>query len=44
MSTANSKKVVLQKSKIQITKYKIQEKGCHVTHKSGLLLPVHYTH
>ena len=35
--TANSKKVVLRKSKIQITKYKIQEKVCHVTHTSGLL-------
>ena len=32
--TANSKKVVLRKSKIQITKYKIQEKVCHM---SGLL-------
>ena len=40
--TANSDKVVFQKSKIQITKYKIQEKECHVTHKSGLLLPVRY--
>ena len=35
--TANSKKVVLRKSKIQITKYKIQEKVCHITHMSGLL-------
>ena len=35
--TANSKKVVLRKSKIQITKYKIQEKVCHITHKSTLL-------
>ena len=34
--TANSKKVVLRKSKIQITKYKIQEKVCHITHMSGL--------
>ena len=31
------KKVVLRKSKIQITKYKIQEKVCHITHMSGLL-------
>ena len=35
--TANSKKVVLRKSKIQITKYKIQEKVCLITHISGLL-------
>ena len=35
--TANSKKVVLRKSKIQITKYQIQGKGSHATHKSGLL-------
>ena len=34
--TAKSKKVVPQKSKIQITKYKIQEIVCHITHKSGL--------
>ena len=32
--TANSKKVVLRKSKIQITKYKIQEKALsHHTHE-----------
>ena len=37
MYTANSKKVVLQKSKIQITKYKIQEKICHIPHMSELL-------
>ena len=36
MSTANSKKVVA-KSKIQITKYKIEEKVGHITHMSGLL-------
>ena len=35
--TANSKKVVLLKSKIQITKYKIHEKVCNITHMSGLL-------
>ena len=35
--TANSKKVVLRKSKIQITKYKIQEKVCHITHMSERL-------
>ena len=34
--TAKSKKVVPQKSKIPITKYKIQEIVCHITHKSGL--------
>ena len=34
---ANSKKVVLRKSKIQITKYKIQEKVCLITHINGLL-------
>ena len=32
--TASSKKVVPRKSKIQITKYKIQEKVCHITHMS----------
>ena len=37
MYTANSKKVVPPKSKIQITKYKIEEKVCHITHMSGLL-------
>ena len=31
---ANSRKVVPRKSKIQITKYKIQEKVCHITHMS----------
>ena len=35
--TANSKKVVLRKSKIQITKYKIQKKVCHIIHMSELL-------
>ena len=34
---ANSKKVVLWESKIQITKYKIQKKLCHITHLSILL-------
>ena len=34
--TANSKKVAPRKSKIQITKYKIQEKVCHITHMSGV--------
>ena len=34
---ANSKKVVFQKSKIQITNCKIQEKVCHITHMSRLL-------
>ena len=34
---AKSKNVVLRKSKIQITKYKIQEKVCHITHTIGLL-------
>ena len=33
--TANSKKVVLRKSKIQITKYKIQQKVCHITNMNG---------
>ena len=35
-NTAKSKNVVLRKSKIQITKYKIQEKVCHITHTIGL--------
>ena len=35
--TANSKKVALRKSKIQITKYKIQEKVCHITQMSKRL-------
>ena len=35
--TANSRKVVLGKSKIQITKYKIQEKISHITRMRGLL-------
>ena len=35
--TAKSKKVVLRKSKIQVTKYKIHEKVCHITHTSGFL-------
>ena len=37
LNTANSRKVVLREAKIQITKCKIQEKVCHITHMSELL-------
>ena len=35
-----SKKVVLRKSKIQITKYKIEQKVCHITNMNGPLTSI----